>query len=94
MFQNYLKLAWRHIIKSRFYSIVNIIGLSTGIVFTLLITAYVTESSTSEWKLFWILFDERKQKSPKTLRLRALIRFRFLNCGAGGTRTRVQTPLP
>jgi ABC-type antimicrobial peptide transport system permease subunit len=41
MLKNYFKIAWRNIIKSRFYSGVNIIGLSTGIVFTLLIGGYV-----------------------------------------------------
>jgi ABC-type antimicrobial peptide transport system permease subunit len=41
MFKNYLKLAWRNIVKNRFYSTVNIIGLSTGIAFTMLIGAYV-----------------------------------------------------
>jgi len=41
MFKNYFKIAWRNIIKSSFYSIINIIGLSTGIAFTLLIAAYV-----------------------------------------------------
>ena len=41
MIKNYFKIAWRNIIKSRFYSAVNIIGLSTGIAFTLLISAYV-----------------------------------------------------
>jgi ABC-type antimicrobial peptide transport system permease subunit len=41
MIKNYFKIAWRNIIKSRFYSAVNIIGLSTGIAFTLLIGAYV-----------------------------------------------------
>lgn len=41
MLKNYLKTAWRSIIKSRFYSSVNIIGLSAGIAFTLLIGAYV-----------------------------------------------------
>jgi putative ABC transport system permease protein len=41
MVKNYFKIAWRNIIKSRFYSSVNIIGLSTGIAFTLLIGAYV-----------------------------------------------------
>ncbi len=41
MIRNYFKIAWRNIIKSRFYSVVNIIGLSTGIAFTLLIAAYV-----------------------------------------------------
>ena len=41
MFTNYFKIAWRNIIKSRFYSAINIIGLSAGIAFTLLIAAYV-----------------------------------------------------
>jgi putative ABC transport system permease protein len=41
MIKNYFKIAWRNIIKSRFYSSVNIIGLSTGIAFTLLVGASV-----------------------------------------------------
>lgn len=41
MLKNYIKIAWRNIIKSRFYSLVNIVGLSVGIAFTLLIGAYV-----------------------------------------------------
>jgi putative ABC transport system permease protein len=41
MLRSYIKTAWRNIIKSRFYSTVNIIGLSVGIAFTLLIGAYV-----------------------------------------------------
>src|SRR5579871_1153086 len=41
MIKNYFKTAWRNITKSRFYSVINIIGLATGIAFTLLIAAYV-----------------------------------------------------
>ena len=41
MFKNFFKVAWRNIIKSRFYSLINIFGFSTGIAFTLLIAAYV-----------------------------------------------------
>lgn len=41
MLRNYFKIAWRNIIKSKFYSSVNIIGLSAGLAFTLLIGAYV-----------------------------------------------------
>ena len=41
MLKNYFLIAWRNMIKSRFYTAVNIIGLSTGIAFTLLIAAYV-----------------------------------------------------
>jgi len=47
MFKTYLKIAWRTILKSRFYSIVNITGLSTGLAFTLLIGAY----AWSEWRV-------------------------------------------
>ncbi len=41
MFKNYFKIAWRNILKNRFYTVVNIFGLATGIAFTLLIGAYV-----------------------------------------------------
>ncbi len=41
MLKNYFKIAWRDIRKHRFFSIVNIVGLFTGILFTLLIGAYI-----------------------------------------------------
>ncbi len=41
MIQNYFKTAWRNLLKHRFYSIVNIVGLFAGITFTMLIGAYV-----------------------------------------------------
>ena len=41
MINNYLKIAWRNIVKGRFYSLVNIVGLSVGLAFTLVIGAYV-----------------------------------------------------
>lgn len=41
MIKNYFIIGWRNIIKHPFYSSLNIIGLSTGILFTLLIGAYV-----------------------------------------------------
>jgi putative ABC transport system permease protein len=41
MIKNYFKIAWRNIAKSRFYSAINVLGLSTGIAFTLLVSAYV-----------------------------------------------------
>ncbi|HEY4286043.1 MAG TPA: FtsX-like permease family protein [Puia sp.] len=40
MFRNYYKIALRHIGRSRLHSTINVIGLSTGISFTLLIAAY------------------------------------------------------
>src|SRR5215217_4548364 len=41
MLKNYFKIAWRNIIKNRFYSAVNIMGLSAGIAFTLLVAGYI-----------------------------------------------------
>jgi len=41
MFKNYFIIAWRNILKNRIYSLVNIIGLSTGIAFAFLIGGYV-----------------------------------------------------
>ena len=41
MIKNYFIIAWRNIIKRPFYSSLNITGLSAGILFTLLIGAYV-----------------------------------------------------
>ncbi len=41
MIRNYIVIAWRNIIRHRFYSLVNVAGLSVGILFILLIGAYV-----------------------------------------------------
>ena len=41
MLRNYLKIAWRNLIKRKFYSAINIFGLSAGIAFVLLIAGYV-----------------------------------------------------
>lgn len=50
MLKNYIRIAWRNITKARFYSFVNIIGLSTAIAFTLVIAAY-------SWSLFQVNRD-------------------------------------
>jgi ABC-type antimicrobial peptide transport system permease subunit len=44
MLKNYLKIAWRNIVKYRFYSAVNIGGLSIGIAFAFLIGAFVWDA--------------------------------------------------
>ena len=43
MIKNYFKIAWRSLIKNRFYSILNIAGLSIGIAVSLLLLFYVKE---------------------------------------------------
>lgn len=47
MFRNYYKIALRHIARSRFYTAINVIGLSVGIAVTLLIASYCW----SEWRV-------------------------------------------
>lgn len=41
MLKNYFKIAWRHMLKSKFHSGINILGLSIGIGFMMLIGAFV-----------------------------------------------------
>ena len=41
MLQNYLKIAIRNLLKRKFYSVINIMGLATGLTFTLLIASFV-----------------------------------------------------
>jgi putative ABC transport system permease protein len=41
MLRNYLKIAWRNLLRRKFYALVNILGLAVGITFTLLIGSFV-----------------------------------------------------
>ena len=41
MLKNYFKIAWRNLWRNKAFSLINILGLSAGIAFTLLIGAYV-----------------------------------------------------
>lgn len=41
MFQNYLKVAWRNLMKNKVFSFINIFGLSVGLTCCLLITVYL-----------------------------------------------------
>lgn len=41
MLRSYLKIAWRHLLQRRFYSILNITGLAVGLTFFLLIGSYI-----------------------------------------------------
>ncbi len=46
MIQNYLKIAWRNLLKHKTFSVINILGLSTGIAACLIIFFYVHFEST------------------------------------------------
>ncbi|HAP61959.1 MAG TPA: hypothetical protein DCR93_21485, partial [Cytophagales bacterium] len=41
MIRNYLKVAWRNLLKYRFYSGINILGMSVGIASVLLMALFV-----------------------------------------------------
>ncbi len=43
MFKNYLKIAWRNLIKNKAFSVINLTGLAIGLSCFLLITSYVTD---------------------------------------------------
>ena len=47
MLTNFLKIAWRHLLRRKFYSLLNIVGLAVGMTFTLLIGSYVW----GEWQV-------------------------------------------
>jgi putative ABC transport system permease protein len=43
MFTNYLKIAWRSLLKNKGFSIINIVGLAIGLSCFLLIALYVVD---------------------------------------------------
>ncbi len=46
MFKNYLKIAWRNLIKSKVYSLINILGLATGMAVAMLIALWIWDEVT------------------------------------------------
>ncbi|MEJ0082716.1 MAG: hypothetical protein WDM78_17585 [Puia sp.] len=41
MIKNYLKIGFRNLVKNKVFSLINVLGLSTGICITLLISVWV-----------------------------------------------------
>jgi putative ABC transport system permease protein len=66
MFKNYLKVAWRNLVRNKIYSIINIVGLATGLTCFLLIAMYVLDE---------LSFDKFYPNSQRIYRLNADIRF-------------------
>jgi len=46
MFTNYLKIAWRNLLKSKFYSVINILGLAAGMAVAMLIAFWIWDEVT------------------------------------------------
>ncbi|QNL50980.1 ABC transporter permease [Olivibacter sp. SDN3] len=51
MLKNYFKIAWRNLLKYKFHTFINVLGLACGISFALAIGAYIWQESTFDRKL-------------------------------------------
>lgn len=66
MLKNYLKIAWRNLRKHKFYTFLNIFGLSLGLASCLLITLYVVDE---------LSYDRAFANADRIFRINADIRF-------------------
>ncbi|HZW64161.1 MAG TPA: ABC transporter permease, partial [Hanamia sp.] len=46
MIKNYLKIAWRNLMKNKVFSLINIVGLSTGLACCMLISLYILNETS------------------------------------------------
>ncbi|MGG9964121.1 ABC transporter permease [Ferruginibacter sp. SUN106] len=60
MIKNYIKTAWRNLLKNKFYTAINILGLTTGLTVGILILLWVQDETT---------FDSFHKKSADIYRL-------------------------
>src|SRR5262245_29641408 len=79
MLKNYLTIIWRNLLKDRHFTILNLLGLSTGLACALLIFLWVTDE---------LNIDKFHKKDKQLFQVIAN------NHEAGETRTIVQTPAP
>jgi len=56
MFRNYIKIAWRNLLKNSTYSLINIIGLTIGLAACLAVTTVVIDESS--YDRFWTKKDQ------------------------------------
>ncbi|HLP35490.1 ABC transporter permease [Lacibacter sp.] len=66
MFSNYLKIAWRNLLKNKTFSLINIIGLASGLASFILITLYITDE---------LRYDRYHEKADRIYRINSDIRF-------------------
>lgn len=66
MFSNFLKTAWRNLLKNKVFSFINILGLAIGLGCFLLITMYVVDETS---------FDKFNTKADRIYRINSDIRF-------------------
>src|ERR1700750_191291 len=76
MIRNYLKIAWRNLMKNKAFSFINIIGLSTGLTCCMLVTVYLYneisydkyhKNSNTLYQLGTVFIkDGKEEKTPNT----------------------------
>jgi putative ABC transport system permease protein len=66
MLRNYLKIAWRNLLKNKTFSFINIIGLASGLACFILIALYVADE---------LSYDRFNQKAARTYRVNSDIVF-------------------
>lgn len=66
MLKNYLKIAWRNLLKNRTFSFINIAGLASGLACFIMIALYVTDE---------LSYDRFHEKAGRIYRVNSYIRF-------------------
>jgi putative ABC transport system permease protein len=66
MLRNYLKTAWRNLLKNKVFSLINILGLAIGLCCFLLISMYVMDE---------LSYDKYNEKADRIYRINSDIRF-------------------
>lgn len=66
MFKNYLKIAWRNLLKNKTFSLINIAGLASGLACFILITLYIIDE---------LSYDRFHEKADRIYRVHSDIRF-------------------
>src|ERR1700745_3116797 len=64
MFENYLKTSWRNLMKNKFYSAINIAGLTIGLTVGILILLWIQDEFS---------FDHFHQKTANIYRLENMV---------------------
>lgn len=80
MWKNYIKTAWRSLLRDKLYTLINLLGLTTGLISFLFIALYVQD----EWS-----YDRYHHKVDRTYRLWEILDFE----GAGERSSSMQFPV-
>ena len=64
MFKNYFKTAWRNLLKNKFYSFINISGLTIGLTIGLLILLWVQDEFS---------YDSFHKNAPNIIKLENMV---------------------